>query len=192
MKIKLQGMREQEAIEAKDLQIGDITIWNYGARERVIEKEFSRTKKTVVVKLNPLGSKGIFNRRFKATRLVGIDLNFNRMCNNCAKLRNGCSGERKDYYTACVLKKEKMNFKKELLEQLNKEKLHLGCYNIDEDKLTEKQKEEILKELKDSNYDSHDIFFKDIVIEVFLVGDEIDLEQSTKQEYRERYLQGGL
>ena len=106
--IKLQGIyAKQKAVRAKELMVGDVTIWNYGYREKVIEKEFSKTKKTVTLKIKSLESGSIFTRKLRATRLVGIDLNFNKMCLNCRKLRNTCSGERNKSYTGCVFKRTK-------------------------------------------------------------------------------------
>lgn len=106
MKIRLQGIGSKDAIEAKDLQVGDITIWNYGYREQVIEKEFSKTGKTVIVKVKKEEG-GVFTRRLRATRLVGIDMNYNSMCLNCTKLRKQCSGERRKYFTNCIYKEAK-------------------------------------------------------------------------------------
>ncbi len=106
MKIRLQGVGLKDAIEAKDLQVGDITIWNYGCKERVIEKSFSKTGKTVILKILSLESNGVFTRQMRVNTLVAIDLDFNKMCMDCVKLRNTCSGERKKYYTGCIFKEE--------------------------------------------------------------------------------------
>lgn len=108
MDIKLEGIGYHEAIQAKDLKICDITIWNYGYREQVIEKEFSKTGKTIILKVKTEDG-GVFTRRLRATRLVGIDMNYNSMCLNCKKLRNICSGERRKYFTNCIYKEVENN-----------------------------------------------------------------------------------
>jgi hypothetical protein len=106
MRIKLQGIAEQEAIKAKDLKIGDITIWNYGFKEKVVEKSFSKTGKTVILKVKSEDG-CVFTRNLRAERLVAIDLDFNRMCMNCKKLRDTCTGEKNKFYTGCIYKEEK-------------------------------------------------------------------------------------
>ncbi len=44
MEIKLQGIYNPlKAVHAKDLKIGDITVWNYGYKEKVLGITFTKS-----------------------------------------------------------------------------------------------------------------------------------------------------
>ena len=44
--IRLQGIGCLPAIRAEELQVGDITVWNYGFKEEVIEIEPTKSGKS--------------------------------------------------------------------------------------------------------------------------------------------------
>lgn len=71
--MRLQGMyKEYEEKKAKDLKPGDITIWNYGYTETVVDIEFSKTGKTVNVKIISNTSGKEFLRKMRSDRLVAM------------------------------------------------------------------------------------------------------------------------
>lgn len=63
--IQLQGVGQQTAKTAANLQAGDVIVWNYGSTTKVIE--VAAGDKTVSVKLA-----GGYIKRFKADRLVAV------------------------------------------------------------------------------------------------------------------------
>lgn len=66
--IKLMGIREQAAVEAKTIKKGDILIWNYGMTEKVLEI-VKETKEQIVLLIEcESGYKG--TRRLLKNRLV--------------------------------------------------------------------------------------------------------------------------
>ena len=68
--IQLQYWGTQKAIEAKNLKTGDITVWNFGIENTVLEI-VGETKTMIKVLLgNDKGTQGI--RKMKKTRLVGV------------------------------------------------------------------------------------------------------------------------
>lgn len=73
MEIYLQGVGRHEAIEAKDLKPGMITVWNYGYKELVKSVEFSKSRKTLIVVIESLPYGKEFTRRFTASRLVAVN-----------------------------------------------------------------------------------------------------------------------
>ncbi|MCG7550962.1 hypothetical protein [Pseudoalteromonas sp. Of7M-16] len=68
--IRLQAIGYAKAKRAEDLQVGDVTVWNYGATEKLIEK-VKETAKTVTFKVLINGR--TFERRMNKNRLVGIN-----------------------------------------------------------------------------------------------------------------------
>ena len=75
LSIKLQGIGERPAVRAKDLKVGDVTIWNFGGCETVKSVTPSKTGKTVVVGIeykDRYGAATESERKFRADRLVGI------------------------------------------------------------------------------------------------------------------------
>ncbi len=68
--IKLQTIGETKGIEAGKLKKGDITVWNFGATEKVIEI-LKETPKTILIKIQSESGK-FFERRLKKDRIVGI------------------------------------------------------------------------------------------------------------------------
>lgn len=70
--IKLQSIGETPAIEAANLQEGDLTIWNFGAQSEVVGfNEEKETKCFVVVVLKNEDGE-TYERRMKKDRLVGF------------------------------------------------------------------------------------------------------------------------
>jgi len=67
--IQLQYWGTQKAIEAQNLKAGDITVWNFGAEDTVLEI-LGETKTMVKVLLGHEGWQGV--RKMKKTRLVGV------------------------------------------------------------------------------------------------------------------------
>lgn len=74
--VKLQGIGNTTAIEAKDLKVGDVTVWNYGSLETITSVEFSKTGKTLSVGIEYFDSfhkKNVQStRKFSAPRLVAV------------------------------------------------------------------------------------------------------------------------
>ena len=73
--IHLQQIGKTKATEAKNLKVGDVTVWNGGATETITSIEFTKTKKSVLVGIeyiNYFGQLVKSVRRFGAERLVGI------------------------------------------------------------------------------------------------------------------------
>lgn len=73
--IHLQQIGKTKATEAKNLKVGDVTVWNGGATEKITSVEFTKTKKTVLVGIeyiNYFGELVKSARRLGAERLVGI------------------------------------------------------------------------------------------------------------------------
>lgn len=65
MEIKLQGIyMPQKAIYAKDLKIGDVTVWNYDYKEKVLGVTFTKSNKSVRVKILCMESGENFVRTF--------------------------------------------------------------------------------------------------------------------------------
>lgn len=69
--IKLHGIYgEKQGIPTKDLQIGDIIMWNWGYKSEVVEILPSKTGKTITFMLKSLQDGNIRPRRMSADRLV--------------------------------------------------------------------------------------------------------------------------
>ena len=65
--MRLQGIsKEFKGVEASSLKIGDITIWNYGYKEEILEM----SKKTINFKIKSLSNGSIHTRQLRATTLV--------------------------------------------------------------------------------------------------------------------------
>ncbi|MNN72239.1 hypothetical protein D3C81_1882550 [compost metagenome] len=69
--VQLQGIGRVSAIPARDLKVGDITVWNFGYTSEVIEVVLSKTGKTIVAKLKSKND-NISDRKLGANRLVAI------------------------------------------------------------------------------------------------------------------------
>jgi len=67
--IKLQGIGSTTAKMAKELKIGDITVWNFGSTAKVLAI-VSETAKFITFKIEE--STGVYTRRLKKNRLVGV------------------------------------------------------------------------------------------------------------------------
>jgi hypothetical protein len=67
--IKLQGIGSTTAKMAKELKIGDITVWNFGGTAKVLAI-VSETAKFITFKIEE--STGVYTRRLKKNRLVGV------------------------------------------------------------------------------------------------------------------------
>jgi hypothetical protein len=68
--LKLQQIGETKGIEAGKLKAGDVTIWNFGHTEKIIEI-LKETPKTILVKIQS-ESGNFFERRLNKKRIVGI------------------------------------------------------------------------------------------------------------------------
>jgi hypothetical protein len=68
----LQGYGYCEGIPAKELQVGDVTMWNNGGLEKVLSIEFSKTGKTMkcLVEYEWLGEVKTAERKLKFDRIV--------------------------------------------------------------------------------------------------------------------------
>lgn len=72
--IKLQGISgQQQGTQAKDLQIGDIIIWNYGDKSEVVDIQPSKTGKTIVFQIKSLQDGEIRERKMTASRMIVVD-----------------------------------------------------------------------------------------------------------------------
>ena len=72
---RLQGIGVVEGIEAKDLKVGDVTLWNYGYTETITSITFSKTGKTLVAGIEYTNSRGEVvqsERKMKANRIVAV------------------------------------------------------------------------------------------------------------------------
>lgn len=67
--IHLQGIGEKPAILAKELKIGDVTIWNYGFTETIIGI-LKQTTKSIVFQIKSNNTDYIGQRRLYKNRLV--------------------------------------------------------------------------------------------------------------------------
>ena len=69
--IQLQSIGHVKAIQAGQLEIGQVTIWNFGFTSTVVSK-IKETAKTVILQIRDDKSGTLYERRFKKTRLVGV------------------------------------------------------------------------------------------------------------------------
>ena len=67
--IHLQGIGEKPAITAKELKIGDVTIWNYGFTETIIGI-LKQTTKSIVFQIKSNNTDYIGQRRIYKNTLV--------------------------------------------------------------------------------------------------------------------------
>ena len=67
--IHLQGIGEKPAILAKELKIGDVTIWNYGFTETIIGI-LKQTPKSIVFQIKSNNTDYIGQRRLYKNTLV--------------------------------------------------------------------------------------------------------------------------
>lgn len=67
--IHLQGIGEKPAILAKELKIGDVTIWNYGFTETIIGI-LKQTQKSIVFQIKSNNTDYIGQRRLYKNTLV--------------------------------------------------------------------------------------------------------------------------
>ena len=73
-KIHLQGIGSNPAKAVKDLQEGDIIVWNFGYKSLVMRLIPSDSGKTYMAVLLALDSGKVSNRRMGADRLVAVDV----------------------------------------------------------------------------------------------------------------------
>lgn len=72
--VKLQGISGQRAgTKTKDLKIGDVIIWNYGYKSKVVEITPSKTGKTITFMLKSFTSGNVSARKMGAERLVVVE-----------------------------------------------------------------------------------------------------------------------
>lgn len=69
--IQLQSIGHQPAIEAGNLKVGDITVWNFGGKELIISKD-RETAAFVFFTIKCERNGELYERKLKKTRLVGI------------------------------------------------------------------------------------------------------------------------
>lgn len=74
MERKLQGLyAPRKAIYAKDLKVGDITIWNYGYKEEILKITPTKSGKSIKVQILDVHSGHILTRTLRTETLVCID-----------------------------------------------------------------------------------------------------------------------
>ena len=69
--IQLQSIGHVPAVEAQELKIGSVTIWNFGYTE-TITKILKETKTQIIFEIVSDSSGTVHQRRMKKTRLVGF------------------------------------------------------------------------------------------------------------------------
>ena len=69
-KVHLQGIGNKDARQAKELNIGDVIMWNYGYKSEVVGMTPSKTGKTINFALRSLEDNIVRNRKVKATTLL--------------------------------------------------------------------------------------------------------------------------
>lgn len=75
-KIHLQSIGEKNAIPARELKVGDVAIWNFGGREKIVKITPSKTGKsiTVGIKYRNFDNKEVTSqRRLNANTLVATE-----------------------------------------------------------------------------------------------------------------------
>lgn len=74
--IHLQFVGEHPAVKASELKPGDVTVWNGGSKEKIINIQPSKTGKTLQAEIeyeNFQGKKVKTTRRLNSNTLVGIE-----------------------------------------------------------------------------------------------------------------------
>ena len=72
--VKLQGIHEiKEGTPTKNLKVGDVIVWNYGYKSKVVEIIPSKTGKTITFMLKSLESGKISPRKMGSDRLVVVE-----------------------------------------------------------------------------------------------------------------------
>lgn len=71
MTMQLQGIGKKEAIQARELKEGMVTVWNYGFTEKVLHIETSKSGKMLNLLIESESGKQ-YTRRLGAERLVVI------------------------------------------------------------------------------------------------------------------------
>jgi hypothetical protein len=69
--IRLQSIGLTKGTEAGNLKKGDVTVWNFGFTETVLEI-IKETPKTIVLKIQSDDSGNTHERRLNKNRIVGI------------------------------------------------------------------------------------------------------------------------
>lgn len=70
--VHLQGIGKFQAKPAVELMVGDVTVWNYGAKEVVTVVEKRGKSVYVTLKYTSMGKEVEGIRRFSQTRLVAF------------------------------------------------------------------------------------------------------------------------
>lgn len=71
--MRLQGIsRELEDKKVSDLVIGDIIVWNYGYKSEVVSIEYTKSKKSINLKLKSLQDGIIRDRLLRSAKLVAV------------------------------------------------------------------------------------------------------------------------
>lgn len=69
--VHLQGIGEHPAIPAKEIKVGTVLVWNYGYTSEVMDFQFSKSGKTLNLKLETPDGR-IWDRKLRADRLVAV------------------------------------------------------------------------------------------------------------------------
>lgn len=78
--LQLIGLGMVPAKRADALEVGDVTLWNYGYRYTVLEV-WRKSEHFVGVRSRDERSGKVYERRFRTSRLVGIDPTANQKDN---------------------------------------------------------------------------------------------------------------
>jgi hypothetical protein len=73
--MRLQSIGQVQGTPAGELKVGDVTRWNFGDLERIVEIDFSPTGKTVYAKIEYMNREGVLvqtERTMRTSRLVNI------------------------------------------------------------------------------------------------------------------------
>lgn len=71
--VQLQGIGKRNAIEVKNLKIGDVIMWNFGYTSKVIDLIPSKTGKTITAMLSSCNDGTVRPRKMGANRLVAVE-----------------------------------------------------------------------------------------------------------------------
>lgn len=90
---------ENAAGEADADRVLELNCW-YAQTEGEIKSEFLNT----ITSLTSAGQRQAWKALFQAEQRFMVATGNNRMCFECERLDNGCSGEKDKTYTACAMK----------------------------------------------------------------------------------------
>lgn len=166
---RLQGLGIREGIKAKNLQVGDVLVWNFGGTSTVKEITFSKTGKTLVIVEEFKGQD--YTRRLGAERIVVV-----KELNPVEEVQ----AVERDYQPTN---------KEVVIKELEAEGLVLGCWS---DKIGNLSKHNLKKITDEIRYHSAtDVVVrlrgKECVVSIDFVDNEVDFTLYSKAEYISRY-----